>query len=153
MIAAKSSTHLRLIGALFLVLAGFGEGAMANDLSTPTPTPTPYINPIARRGELRKLERTNRRRAALDQSQSNAQARAQSKASRRSQVAAQAQTREAARAREQAQRQVAAEARSESARATPHPSSDLMRRMGFSEQDIAAQKAREDAEKSGSKNP
>ena len=68
------------------------------------------------------------------------------KADRRSAVAAQAETRAAARVREQreqAQRKVEAEERAQAANATPHATSDLMSRMGFSAQEIAAQKARE----------
>ena len=47
------------------------------------------------------------------------------------------------RVREQAQRKVEAEERAQAANATPHATSDLMSRMGFSAQEIAAQKARE----------
>jgi hypothetical protein len=55
------------------------------------------------------------------------------------------------RARAQAQRQVAAEARIETRNQIPRANSDLMSRMGFSEEEIAAQKAREQSAKSGAK--
>jgi hypothetical protein len=44
---------------------------------------------------------------------------------------------------------VAAEARIQAKNATPHPNSELMSRMGFSEQEIAAQKAREQPVRAG----
>ena len=51
----------------------------------------------------------------------------------------------------EAQRQVAAEARIETKKQIPRANSDLMSRMGFSEDEIAAEKAREQPAKSGAK--
>ena len=136
--------------AIVISLACFSHGALADDQATPTPTPV-YLNRLARPGELRRLEHIDRRRALQAESESSAQARAQAKANRRSTAAAEAQSKAAARAREQAQRQVAAEARTEAANATPHATSDLMSRMGFSQQEIAAQKAGEQSVKPGAK--
>jgi hypothetical protein len=153
MIATLKRALSKTSALLLSILACSIHGAQADDVATPTPTATPYINPLARRGELRRLERTERR-AGLDASDANAaRTRERSQAGRRSTAAARAQAREAARTREHAQHEVAAEARSETAHATPHATSDLMKRMGFSEQGIAAQKAREEAEKSAPKNP
>ena len=135
---------------IVISLACLGQAALADDQATPTPTPV-YLNHLARPGSLRRLEQIDRRRALQAESESKAQARAQAKVSRRSAAAVKAQAREAARAREQAQRQVAAQNRIEVRNETPHPNSDLMTRMGFSEQEIAAQKAREQSAKPGVK--
>ena len=125
-------------------------GALADDLSTPTPTPA-YLKPLPP-GPLRRAEWVDRRHAVQAEAQSNAQARAQAKASRRSTVAAQkAETKEAAQARAQAQRQLAAEARHQSAKEIPHTNSDVMARMGFSEEEVAEQKAREQSGQLGKK--
>jgi hypothetical protein len=127
------STRQKMKGiAIVISLACFCRGALADDQATPSPTPV-YLYRHARPGTLRRQEEIERRR----------ELEAQAKADRRSTVAAQAEAREAARVREQAQRQVEAEARAQAANATPHATSDLMSRMGFSAQEIAAQKARE----------
>lgn len=136
--------------AIVISLACFSHGALADDLATPSPTPV-YLNYLGRPGSVRRLEQIDRRRAVQAESESRAQARAQAKANLRSTAATQAQSREAAHTREQAQRQVAAENRIEARNETPHANSDLMTRMGFSEQEIAAQKAREQSAKPGAK--
>jgi len=121
--------------AIVISLACFCRGALADDQATPSPTPV-YLYRPARPGTLRHQEEIERRR----------ELEAQAKADRRSAVAAQAEARAAARVREQreqAQRKVEAEERAQAANATPHATSDLMSRMGFSAQEIAAQKARE----------
>jgi hypothetical protein len=118
--------------AIVISLACFCRGALADDQATPSPTPV-YLYRLARPGTLRHQEEIERRR----------ELEAQAKADRRSAVAAQAEARATARVREQAQRKVEAEARVQAANATPHATSDLMSRMGFSAQEIAAQKARE----------
>jgi hypothetical protein len=133
--------------AIIISLACLSHGALADGQGSPSPTPTPaYLHRLARPGSPRRWEQINRRRELDAESQSLAQKRADAaaaKADRRSAMSAQAQAREAARERERAQRQLDAAARLQSARATPHPTSDLMKRMGFSEQEVAAQKARE----------
>ena len=122
-------------------LVCLGQAALADDLATATPSPTPaYINPLGRRGEVRRAERRNALQSGAD---SRAQQRGKQKADRAAAATAQAQAREAARAREQAQREVAAENRRETRNEKPHLTSDLMSRMGFSEKQIADQKARE----------
>jgi len=118
--------------AIVISLACFCRGALADDQTTPSPTPA-YLYRLARPGTLRRQEEIERRR----------ELEAQAKADRRSAVADQAEAKAAARVREQAQRKVEAEERAQAANATPHATSDLMSRMGFSAQEIAAQKARE----------
>jgi hypothetical protein len=118
--------------AIVISLACFCRGALADDQATPSPTPV-YLYRPARPGTLRHQEEIERRR----------ELEAQAKADRRSAVDAQAEARAAAHVREQAQRKVEAEERAQAANATPHATSDLMSRMGFSAQEIAAQKARE----------
>lgn len=145
-----SARHTMKIIAIIVSLACFSHGAVADEQATPTPTPA-YLNHLARPGSVRRMEQIDRQRALQAESESNAQTRAQAKANRRSTASAQKQSRAAARTREQAQRQVDAEARSEARNETPHPTSDLMSRMGFSEQEIAAQKAREQPVKPGAK--
>jgi len=117
---------------IVISLACFCRGALADDQATPSPTPV-YLYRPARPGTLRRQEDIERRRVLE----------AQAKADRRSAVADQAEAKAAARVREQAQRKVEAEERAQAANATPHATSDLMSRMGFSAQEIAAQKARE----------
>ncbi len=134
---------------IVISLACISHGALGDDLATPSPTPV-YPNYIGRPGSVRRLERIDRQRALQAESEARAQARAQAKASRRSTAATKAQAREAARARTQTQRQVAAQNRIEARNETPRSNSDLMTRMGFSGQEIAAQKAREQSAKSGS---
>ena len=149
--AHNRSTRPRMeIITIVISLACLSHGALADDQATPSPTPV-YLNRLARPGSLRRHEQINRSRALQTAAESNAQARAEAKANRQSTATAQAQAREAARAREQAQRQVAAQNRFEARNETPHPTSDVMRRMGFSEQEIAAQKAREHSANSGAK--
>jgi len=138
------------ITTIVISLACFSHGALADDQATPSPTPV-YLNRLARPGSLRRQEQINRSRALQAGAESNAQARVQAKANRRSTATTQAQAREAARAREQAERQVAAQNRVEARKEIPHPTSDLMSRMGFSEQEIAAQKARERSANPGAK--
>ena len=141
---------MKLIGTVIL-LAFLSHGVLADDTPTPTPTPV-YPRHAARPGSPRRMEQLYRQRTVDTQSQSNATARAQAKANRLSAASAQSQAKATANAREQAQHQVDAEARRESAKAIPQATPDLMRRMGFSEQDIAAQKALEDSVK-GKANP
>ena len=136
--------------AILISLACFSQRALADDQSTPSPTPV-YLNHLARPGSVRRMEQLDRERALQAETDSNAQRKAQAKANRHSTSATQKQSRAAARTREQAQRQVDAEARSEARNETPHATSDLMSRMGFSEQEIAAQKAREQPAKPGAK--
>src|SRR2546423_1468543 len=126
--------------AIVILLACFYRGALADDQATPSPPPV-YLYRAARPGTLRRQEEIERRR----------ELEAQAKADRRSAVAAQAEARAAARVREQAQRKVEAEARAQAANATPHATSDLMSRMGFSAQEIASQKAREQSLKPAAK--
>jgi hypothetical protein len=145
--ARKRKQTMKLI-AIIISLACLRHGALADDQASPTPTPTPaYLHHLARPGSPRRWEQINRRRDLDAESQSLAQKRADAtaaKANRRSAMSAQAQAREAARERERAQRELDAAARLQSATAIPHPTSDLMKRMGFSEQEVAAQKAREE---------
>ena len=138
---------MKIIAAATL-LACLIQGALADDAPTPTPTPF-YPRHLARSGSVRRMEQLDRWRTQQTRLTSRTEARAQARASRRSAAAAQAETRAAETARERAQRQVAAEARRETATATPHPTSDLMKRMGFSSQEIAAQKALEEPVKPG----
>ncbi len=130
--------------AIVILLASFSRGVIADDEATPSPTPV-YLDHLARPGSLRRLEQIDRQRALQAESELSAQARAQAKTNRLSTAAVQAQSRAAAHAREKAQRQVEAQARIEAANETPHATSDLMKRMGFSEQEIAAQKTREES--------
>ena len=132
MVHHPSARQKMKVIAIVISLACFCHGALADDQATPSPTPV-YLYRAARPGTLRHQEEIERRR----------ELEAQAKAGRRSAVAAQAEARAAARVREQAQRKVEAEERAEAANAIPHATSDLMSRMGFSAQEIAAQKARE----------
>jgi len=102
---------------------------------------------LARPGSVRRMEEVDRRRALEDQSQSRAARRAQTKADRLATSRAETDAKSAARERERAQRQVETEARVESAKATPRAPSELMKRMGFSEEEIAAQKRLEEPAK------
>ncbi len=136
---------------IVITLACLGQAALADDLSTATPSPTPTINPLARRGDIRHSERINRRSERRSAGDTKAKDRAQQRTDRVAVQTAQAQARGAARAREQAQREVAAENRRETRAEKPRLTSDLMTRMGFSEQQIADQKAREQAASAGAK--
>ena len=143
---ARYGVYFTLLGSFVCVT----DGALADDFATPTPTPA-YLKPLPA-GPLRRAEWVDRRRAVQADAQSNAQARAQAKANRRASTAAQkTDAKEAAHARAQAQRDLAAEARHESARETPHANSDLMARMGFSDEEVAAQKEREQSGRLGRK--
>ena len=136
--------------AIVILLACFSHGVVADDQATPSPTPV-YLNHFARPGSVRRAQQIGRQRALQAQAEANAGARAQARAKRRATAATEAQSNAVTRAREQAQRKIDAEARLEAARETPQPTSDLMKRMGFSEQETAAQKAREDSAKPGAK--
>jgi hypothetical protein len=149
MLRLSARQRMKVI-TIVISLACFCQGAQADDQATPSPTPV-YLNRLARPGSIRREEQINRSRRVRAVSELNAEARAQAKADRRSAATAQAQAREAARVREQAQREVAAQNRSEARNETPRPTSDLMSRMGFSEQEIAAQKTREHSETPGAK--
>ena len=138
------------ITAFVISLACFSHTALADDLATPSPTPV-FLNGLARPGSLRRQAEIDRSRALQSVAGSNAQAQAQAKANRRSAATARARERDAARVRQQAEREVAVENRTEGRNEVPHPTSDLMSRMGFSEQEIAAQKAREHPAKVGAK--
>jgi hypothetical protein len=138
------------ITAILVLLACLSPVALADDLATPSPTPV-YIHPFTRRAAVRRAEQIDRRRIRQAETESRSQTRASAQASRHSASASLAQAREAARAREQAEREVAIQNRVEAARANSQPTSDLMSRMGFSEKEIAMQKAREQSAKSGAK--
>ena len=143
---ARYVVYFTLLGSFVC----FTHGAAADEFATPTPTPN-FLKPLPA-GPLRRAEWADRRRVLQADAQSNAQARAQAKANRRSASAAQkAESKEAAHARALAQRDLAAEARHESAKETPHTNSDLMVRMGFSEEEVAAQKGREQSGQLGKK--
>jgi hypothetical protein len=143
---ARYVVYFTLLGSFVC----FADRAPADEFATPTPTPN-FLKPFPG-GPLRRAEWVDRRRVLQAGAQSNAQARAQAKANRRSASATQkAESKEAAHARAQAQRDLAAEARHESAKETPHTNSDLMTRMGFSEEEVAAQKAREQSGQLGRK--
>ncbi len=135
---------------IVISLVCFSHGVLADDQATPSPTPV-YLHRLARPGSPRRHEQINRSRALQAAAESNTKARAQAQANRQSTATAQAQAREAARVREQAQRQVAVQNRIQTRNEIPHPTSALMSRMGFSEQEIAAQKAREHSANPGAK--
>jgi len=133
---------------LVIALICLSQAALADGLSTPTPSPSPaYVNPLGRRGGIRRTERAERRETYQSAANSRAQTRGQRKADR----AAAGTQAQAARAREQAQREVAAENRRETRDEKPHLTSDLMSRMGFSAQEVAEQKAREQSANAESK--
>ena len=143
------STKVRVkVLATTSLLAFLSYGLLAEDLVTPTPTPTPgYRRHPPRQGSVRLMEQLARRRALEADAQAKGDARAQANATRLSTAKAKADAK-AARDRERAQRQADADARLK-AKEKPRPTSDLMKRMGFSEQDIAAQKALEESLKPG----
>ena len=137
------------ITVIVISLACFSAGLLAAE--EPSPSPTPIFRHYApRAGPVRRLNYIERRHESETRAGAS-QAKAQTQANRRSATAAQAQAKAADRARAQAQRQVSAEARIETRNQIPRPNSDLMSRMGFSEEEIAAQKAREQSTKSGAK--
>jgi len=134
---------------IVISLACFSPGLLAAE--EPSPSPTPISRRYApRSGPVRRLNYFERKHESEARAGA-AQAKAQAKANHSSAASAQAQAKAADRARAQAQRQVAAEARIETRNQTPQANSDLMSRMGFSEAEIAAEKAREQSAKSGAK--
>ncbi len=137
---------MKVLRALSLLVC-LSYSAVAEDLNSPTPSPTPYVNPIPRTGPFWRREQYERRRALGNEVEANRDARAQARADRRATKKAEAEAKVAANARERAQRQVDKQSRLETTKATPHPTSDLMKRMGFSDQEIAAQKALEEPAK------
>ncbi|MBA3544204.1 MAG: hypothetical protein H0T83_07190 [Chthoniobacterales bacterium] len=124
-------------------LACLSQAGLAQDLASPTPTATPYFSRPSHPITPRRRERIQRRSAAQPGADSKGQAKANKKGARVAAATAQAQARQAARAREQAQREVAAQNRNQTRSEKPQLTSELMSRMGFSEQQIAEQKARE----------
>jgi hypothetical protein len=138
---------MNVVAAIGL-MAFLSHSLLADDMATPTPTPV-YSRHPARPASVRRMEQLERRRALDTEVQANGTARAQAKAQHLATAKAQADARATTRERERAQRKVDAEARSEAAKETPRATSDLMKRMGFSEQDISAQKALEDSTKPG----
>jgi membrane protein involved in colicin uptake len=134
--------------AIVIVFACFSGSARAVDEATPSPTPI-FLKRHVRPGAQRRQRQVERRPDLQDRNESRAQA----KASRHSTAAAKAQAKAAGRTREQARREVEAQARREAANAAPRPTSDLMSRMGFSGQEIATQKAREQPAKPEAKEP
>ncbi len=136
--------------AIAVLIAGLSPSAWADDLATPSPTPI-YPYHLARPGSLRRAEQLNHERVLQSEADTRAQTRQQVKANRNTTATAEAQARLAARTKEKAQQHVDAEARRESAKATPKATSDLMKQMGFGDEEVAAQKAREDSAKPGAK--
>jgi len=134
---------------IVISLACFSFGLLTAE--EPTPSPTPVARRYApRSGQGRRLNYVERRHESEART-GTAQAKAQAQINRQSAAAAQAQAKAADRSRTQAQRQVAAQARLETRNQVPRANSDLMSRMGFSEEEIAAEKAREQSAKSGAK--
>jgi hypothetical protein len=137
------------ITIIVISLACFSPGLLAAEEPSPSPTPI-FRHHAPRPGPARRLNYVERRHESEARAGA-AQAKAQAQANRSSAAVAQAQAKAADRAREQAQRQVTAEARIETRNQIPRANSDLMSRMGFSDEEIAAQKAREQSAKSGAK--
>ena len=137
------------ITVIVISLACFSLGLLAAEESSPSPTPI-FRHHAPRPGPVRRLNYVERRHESEVRAGAP-QAKAQTQANRRSAAAAEAQAKAADRARTQAKRKVAAEARIETRNQIPRANSDLMSRMGFSEEEIAAQKAREQSAKSGAK--
>lgn len=127
--------------AFALTFAFLAHLAAGDDLENASPTPTPY-QPyrLPRPADLRREQQIERNRELKAAAQTNAQARAEAKAERRS---LQAESREASKERDRAQKEVAAESRRESAQGAHRSNSDLMARMGFSPEEVAAEKAHE----------
>jgi hypothetical protein len=149
LISRFSAFQMKII-AIASLLACLSPGAWADDLATPSPTPI-YPYHLARPGSLRRVEQLDHQRALQTEADTRAQARQQAKANRAASATAEAQARLAVRTKEKAQQHVDAEARRESAKATPKSTSELMKEMGFSDEEVAAQKAREDSAKPGAK--
>jgi hypothetical protein len=139
------------ITTIVISFACLSQVALADDLATPTPTPAIYHGRSGRVTAVRRQEQLERRNRSEPAAEARAQQRAKKSADRGAVQNGQAQAREAARAREQAQREVAAQNRRESHDEKPHLTSDLMSRMGFSEQQVAEQKAREQSANAESK--
>lgn len=137
------------ITVIVISLACFSPGLLAAEEPSPSPTPI-FRHHAPRPGPVRRKNYIERRHESEARAGS-AQAKAQAQANRSSAAAAEAQAKAADRARAQAQRQVAAETRIETRNQIPRANSDLMSRMGFSEEEIAAEKAREQPVKSGAK--
>ena len=137
------------ITVIVISLACFGLGLLPAEEPSPSPTPI-FRHHAPRSGPVRRMNYIERRHESEARAGA-AQAKAQAQANRSSAAAAEAQAKAAERTRAQAQRQVAAEARIETRKQIPRANSDLMSRMGFSEEEIAAQKAREQSAKSGAK--
>jgi hypothetical protein len=137
------------ITVIVISLACFSPGLLAAEEPSPSPTPI-FRHHAPRPGPARRLNYIERRHESEARAGA-AQAKAQAQANHSSAAAAQAQRKAADRARAQAQRQVATEARIETRNQIPRANSDLMSRMGFSEEEIAAEKAREQSTKSGAK--
>jgi hypothetical protein len=137
------------ITVIVISLACFSPGLLAAEEPSPSPTPI-FRHNAPRPGPARRLNYIERRHESEARAGA-AQVKAQAQANRSSAATAQAQAKAADRTRAQAQRQVAAEARIETRNQIPRANSDLMSRMGFSEEEIAAQKASEQAAKSGAK--
>ena len=129
------------ITAIAISLACLSPGLLAAEEPSPSPTPI-FRNYAPHSAQERRLNYFERKHESEARGET-AQAKAQARADRTSAAATQAQTKAANRARTQAQRQVATETRSETRKEIPRTNSDLMSRMGFSEEEIAAQKARE----------
>ena len=132
MVHYPSARQKMKVIAIVISLACFCRGALADDQATPSPTPV-YLYRPARPGTLRRQEEIQRRR----------ELEAQAKADRRSVWPLRRKLEQPPVSASKRQQKVQAEERAQAANATPHATSDLMSRMGFSAQEIAAQKARE----------
>ncbi len=143
---AISKRKMKIIAFILVLVCCTGGNVRAFDEPTPSPTPV-YLKRHLRAGPQRRQQKIQRRRDL----EAKSEVRSQTKADHRTGATAEAQARAAARAREKAQREAAAQVRSGEAGATPHATSELMTRMGFSEQEIAAQKAREQSALPGEK--
>lgn len=139
---------MKLTTAMVILLTCLSCALRADDQATPSPTPI-YPHHLAPPGTLRRMEQLDRQHALQEENQTRAETRQQARANRRLTAAAQSQADAAARTKERAQQQVDQEARRESAKATPKATSELMKQMGFSDEEIAAQKAREESAKGG----
>jgi hypothetical protein len=137
------------ITVIVISIACFSPGLLTAEDPSPSPTPI-FRHNAPRPGPARRLDYIERRHESEARAGA-VQAKTQAHANRSSAAAAQAQSKAADRTRAQAQRQVAAEVRIETRNQIPRANSDLMSRMGFSEEEIAAQKAREQSAKSGAK--
>ncbi|MGI8890944.1 MAG: hypothetical protein ACR2G0_09220 [Chthoniobacterales bacterium] len=132
---------------LVILLATFSQAALADDLgTTPTPTASPTAAILARPGRvIGAIRHEERREARQDAVETKVQVQKQQRVERVAAATARAQARQAARAHDKADREVAAQNPSQTQKEKPQLNSELMTRMGFSEQQIAEQKAREQA--------